>query len=124
MKNKKLKFDRSGPFDRDFLLDMLERKSGVIIHIASIQGRLLLHDSLLPYAVAKSGLINSKGLSKEVSPKGARVLSVSPGWIKTTAAIAMMERIAASSNTTIEEAAKSVMDTLGGIPIDKPVPVR
>jgi NAD(P)-dependent dehydrogenase (short-subunit alcohol dehydrogenase family) len=107
--------------DRGFLPQMLERKSGVIIHIASIQGRLPLYDSTLPYAAAKAGLINySKSLSNEVSPKGVRVLTVSPGWIKTTAAIAMMKRIAESSSTTVEEATQSVMDALGGIPYGRP----
>jgi NAD(P)-dependent dehydrogenase (short-subunit alcohol dehydrogenase family) len=107
--------------DRGFLPQMLERKSGVIIHIASIQGRLPLYDSTLPYAAAKAGLINySKSLSNEVSPKGVRVLTVSPGWIKTTSAIAMMERIAESSNITLEAATQSVMDALGGIPFGRP----
>lgn len=107
--------------DRVFLPQMLERKEGVIIHIASIQGRLPLFDSTLPYAAAKAGLINySKGLSKEVSPKGVRVLTVSPGWIMTSSATRMMERIAESSETTIEEATQSVMAALGGIPIGKP----
>jgi NAD(P)-dependent dehydrogenase (short-subunit alcohol dehydrogenase family) len=107
--------------DRGFLPQMIERKSGVIIHIASIQGKLPLYDSTLPYAAAKAGLINySKSLSNEVSPKGVRVLTVSPGWIKTTSAIAMMERIAESSNITVEEATKSVMDALGGIPYGRP----
>ncbi|MBP2618506.1 SDR family oxidoreductase [Chryseobacterium jejuense] len=107
--------------DRGFLPQMLERKAGVILHIASIQGRLPLFDSTLPYAAAKAGLINySKGLSKEVSPKGVRVLAVSPGWIMTLSSIRMMERIAKSSETSIEEATQSVMDALGGIPIGKP----
>lgn len=107
--------------DRGFLPQMLERKSGVIIHVASIQGKLPLYDSTLPYAAAKAGLINySKGLSNEVSPKGVRVLTVSPGWIMTTAATRMMERIAESSNSTIEQATQSVMDALGGIPMGRP----
>jgi NAD(P)-dependent dehydrogenase (short-subunit alcohol dehydrogenase family) len=107
--------------DRGFLPQMLEQKQGVIIHIASIQGRLPLYDSTLPYAAAKAGLINySKGLSKEVSSKGVRVLTVSPGWIMTDSATRMMERIAESSNSTIEEATQSVMDALGGIPIGRP----
>jgi NAD(P)-dependent dehydrogenase (short-subunit alcohol dehydrogenase family) len=107
--------------DKGFLPQMIEQKSGVIIHIASIQGKLPLYDSTLPYAAAKSGLINySKGLSNEVAPKGVRVLTVSPGWINTTASKAMMQRIAESSNTTIEEATKSVMDALGGIPMGRP----
>lgn len=107
--------------DRGFLPQMIEQKSGVIIHIASIQGKLPLYDSTLPYAAAKAGLINySKGLSNEVSPKGVRVLTVSPGWIMTTSAERMMERIAESSNTTIEQATQSVMDALGGIPMGRP----
>lgn len=107
--------------DRGFLPQMVERKNGVIIHIASIQGKLPLYDSTMPYAAAKAGLINySKSLSNEVSPKGVRVLTVSPGWIKTTSAIEMMERIAESSNITIEQATQSVMDALGGIPIGRP----
>lgn len=107
--------------DRAFLPQMIARKTGVIIHIASIQGRLPLYDSTLPYAAAKAGLINySKSLSNEVSPKGVRVLTVSPGWIMTTASTRMVERIAESSNTTTEQAAQSVMDALGGIPYGRP----
>lgn len=107
--------------DKAFLPQMLENKSGVIIHIASVQGKLPLHDSTLPYAAAKAGLINySKGLSKEVSSKGVRVLTVSPGWIMTEASGRMMERIAESSNISIEAATQSVMDALGGIPYGRP----
>jgi NAD(P)-dependent dehydrogenase (short-subunit alcohol dehydrogenase family) len=107
--------------DRGFLSQMVERKSGVIFHIASIQGRLPLYDSTLPYAAAKAGLINySKSLSNEVSPKGVRVLTVSPGWIMTTSSTKMMERIAESSKSTTEQATQSVMDGLGGIPFGRP----
>ncbi|MBB5644092.1 SDR family oxidoreductase [Pedobacter cryoconitis] len=107
--------------DRGLLPSMLAKGSGVIIHIASIQGRLPLPDSTLPYAAAKAGLINySKGLSKEVTPKGIRVLTVSPGWIQTEAAIRMMERLAESSGDTIENATQQVMNSLGGIPMGRP----
>lgn len=107
--------------DKGFLPKMIQQKSGVIIHIASIQGKLPLYDSTLPYAAAKAGLINySKSLSNEVAPQGVRILTVSPGWIMTTASERMMERIAESSNISIEEATKSVMDALGGIPFGRP----
>jgi NAD(P)-dependent dehydrogenase (short-subunit alcohol dehydrogenase family) len=107
--------------DRAFLPQMIERGNGVIIHIASIQGKLPLYDSTLPYAAAKAGLINySKGLSNEVAPKGVRVLTVSPGWIKTSASIRMVERISESSGATMEQAEKSIMDALGGIPMGRP----
>ncbi|RZK17562.1 MAG: SDR family oxidoreductase [Pedobacter sp.] len=106
--------------DRGFLPKMVEYKSGVIIHIASIQGRLPLYDSTLPYAAAKAGLINySKSLSNEVAAKGVRILTVSPGWIMTSSSERMMERIAESSSITIEQAAQSVMDALGGIPFGR-----
>lgn len=107
--------------DRGFLPQMIERKSGVIIHIASIQGKLPLYDSTLPYASAKAGLINySKGLSNEVAPKGVRVLTVSPGWINTTASKAWLGEIARNANSTVEEAQQSVMKALGGIPYGRP----
>lgn len=107
--------------DRGFLPQMIAQKSGVIIHIASIQGRLPLYDSTLPYAAAKAGLINySKSVSNEVAPKGVRVLTVSPGWIMTTSSTKMMERIAQSSNSTLAQATQSVMDGLGGIPYGRP----
>ncbi|MFD2584248.1 SDR family oxidoreductase [Pedobacter vanadiisoli] len=107
--------------DRGFLPQMLDQKSGVIIHIASIQGKLPLYDSTLPYAAAKAGLINySKSLSNEVTPKGIRVLTVSPGWINTTASEAWLGEIARNANSTIEEAQQSVMDALGGIPNGRP----
>lgn len=107
--------------DRGFLPQMIEQKSGVIIHIASIQGKLPLFASTLPYAAAKAGLINySKSLSNEVTPKGVRVLTVSPGWIRTENTRRWLETIAQHSNTSIEEAQQSVMDALGGIPFGRP----
>ncbi|WP_353183863.1 SDR family oxidoreductase [Parapedobacter lycopersici] len=107
--------------DRGFLPQMLARQTGVIIHIASIQGRLPLYDSTLPYAAAKAGLINySKNLANEVSPKGVRVLTVSPGWIQTDGATGMMNEIAERTGVTLEEAIAQVMKSLGGIPIGRP----
>ncbi|WP_295199613.1 SDR family oxidoreductase [uncultured Chryseobacterium sp.] len=107
--------------DRGFLPQMITRKSGVIIHIASIQGKLPLYDSTLPYAAAKAALRNySKSLSNEVTPKGVRVLTVSPGWINTTASEAWLGEIARKANSTVEEAQQGVMDALGGIPFGRP----
>lgn len=107
--------------DRGFLPLMIKQQNGVIIHIASIQGRLPLYDSTLPYAAAKAGLINySKSLSNEVASKGVRVLTVSPGWIMTDSSKRMMERISESSKISIEEATESVMNALGGIPFGRP----
>jgi NAD(P)-dependent dehydrogenase (short-subunit alcohol dehydrogenase family) len=107
--------------DRGLLPYMLNQASGVIIHIASIQGKLPLYDSTLPYAAAKAGLINySKSLSNEVSPKGVRVLTVSPGFIKTTSADRMVKRLAESAGSSYEDALQGLMNALGGIPMGRP----
>ncbi|WP_165227602.1 SDR family oxidoreductase [Aquisphaera insulae] len=107
--------------DRALLPAMLARGSGVIIHITSIQRQLPLPEATLAYAAAKAALSNySKGLSKEVSPKGIRVVRVSPGWVETTAATGFLEELAAKTGTDVEGAKKALMASLGGIPIGRP----
>ncbi|USJ33541.1 oxidoreductase [Dyadobacter chenhuakuii] len=87
--------------NRGFLRGMINRHGGVIIHIASIQAKLPLNDSTLPYTAAKAALANySKSLSNAVAHKGVRLLTVSPGWIMTTSSVRMMERIAKSTGGT------------------------
>ena len=87
--------------DRALLPSMIEQRSGVIVHVTSIQSRLPLPEATIAYAAAKAALSNySKALSKEVSPQGVRVVRVSPGWV--------------------EGARKIVMDSLGGIPLGRP----
>lgn len=57
--------------DRALLPSMVAQGVGVIIHISSIQRRLPLFEATLAYAAAKAALTTySKGLSKEVGPKG------------------------------------------------------
>jgi NAD(P)-dependent dehydrogenase (short-subunit alcohol dehydrogenase family) len=106
--------------DRALLPKMLEQKSGVIIHISSIQSSLPLYDATLAYAAAKAALTNySKGLSNEVAPKGVRVIAVAPGFIETTAARGLIERLAANAGTDFDTARQGLMDSLGGIPIGR-----
>jgi NAD(P)-dependent dehydrogenase (short-subunit alcohol dehydrogenase family) len=107
--------------DRALIPGMIERGTGAIVHIASIQRRLPLYESTTAYAAAKAGLAAySKALSKELGPKGLRVNVVSPGWIYTDAAHALVKRIAATSGNGEEAARQSILDALGGIPIGRP----
>lgn len=107
--------------DRGLVPGMLESGAGVVIHISSIQRSMPLYDSTLAYAAAKAALSNySKALSNEVGSKGVRVMSVAPGFIETSAASAMIQRLAESSGTDTESARKMLMDSLGGIPIGRP----
>jgi NAD(P)-dependent dehydrogenase (short-subunit alcohol dehydrogenase family) len=107
--------------DRALLPAMLRQGSGVIIHVSSIQRQLPLHDATIAYAAAKAALSNySKGLSKEVSPKGIRVVRVSPGWVETEAAVGLVEELAKKMGTDYEGARQALMNSLGGIPIGRP----
>ncbi len=77
--------------DRALLPSMIAQGSGVIIHVTSIQHVLPLPESTIAYAAAKAALSTySKSLSKEVTPKGVRVVRVSPGWVETEAAVALL----------------------------------
>jgi NAD(P)-dependent dehydrogenase (short-subunit alcohol dehydrogenase family) len=107
--------------DRALLPTMITQGSGVIVHITSIQRVMPLPEATLAYAAAKAALANySKGLSKEVSPKGVRVVQVSPGWVETEAAVGLVKKLAAGKGTDYDSARKALMDSLGGIPLGRP----
>src|SRR3989454_5888183 len=104
---------------------MIAQGAGVIIHITSIQRQLPLPDATIAYAAAKAALSNySKGLAKEVSPKGIRVVRVSPGWVETEAAVGLVQELAKKTGTDYEGARQTLMDSLGGIPIGRPAQPR
>lgn len=107
--------------DRALLPAMVAQGSGVVVHVTSIQRALPLPEATTGYASAKAALsVYSKSLSKEVAPKGVRVVRVSPGWIATDASIRLAERLAAQAGTDLEGGKKMIMDSLGGIPLGRP----
>ncbi|NLS00795.1 SDR family oxidoreductase [Rhizobium sp. P38BS-XIX] len=107
--------------DRALLPGMIAQGSGVIVHVTSIQRALPLPEATTAYAAAKAALSTySKSLSKEVSPKGIRVVRVAPGWIETDAAVALAERLAEQARTDYDGGKKIIMDALGGIPLGRP----
>ncbi|WP_165073626.1 SDR family oxidoreductase [Paludisphaera rhizosphaerae] len=111
--------------DRALLPAMLARGSGVILHVTSIQRQMPLPEATIAYAAAKAALSNySKALSKEVSPKGVRVVRVSPGWVETTAAVGLVKELAENLGTDYDGARQALMNSLGGIPIGRPAQPR
>jgi len=107
--------------DRALLPGMIAQRSGVVIHVTSIQNRLPLHDATTGYASAKAALNTySKSLSKEVSPQGVRVVRVSPGWIAAPGSNALAQRIAEEAGISYDEGVQVIMDGLGGIPLGRP----
>jgi NAD(P)-dependent dehydrogenase (short-subunit alcohol dehydrogenase family) len=107
--------------DRGLLPAMLQQGSGVILHVSSIQRTLPLFEATLAYASAKAALSNySKGLSKELGPRGIRVNSVAPGFTETEAAVRLVERLAAEGGTDVATARTALMNSMGGIPLGRP----
>lgn len=107
--------------DRALLPAMIAQRSGVVIHITSIQSVLPLPEATTAYASAKAALsVYSKSLSKEVAAHGIRVVRVSPGWIATEASVDLISRIAAENGTDHAAAERVLMQSIGGIPLGRP----
>src|SRR5258708_37695492 len=100
---------------------MMDQGTGVIIQVTSIQRQLPLPESTTAYAAAKAALSTySKSLSKEATPRGVRVVRVSPGWVETDAAVALAKRLAAQAGTDYAGGKQIIMRGLGGIPLGRP----
>lgn len=107
--------------DRALLPAMIDARRGSVVHISSIQRKMPLSNGTLAYASAKAALTTySKGLATEVAPVGVRVNSVAPGFIRTSAAEHLLERIAEASDGSRHAAMEQLMASLGGIPLGRP----
>jgi NAD(P)-dependent dehydrogenase (short-subunit alcohol dehydrogenase family) len=106
--------------DRTLLPKMIEKKSGVIIHISSVAGRQALWNLNMAYAVSKAALNSySKALASELASKGVRVLTVSPGATKTPPMEKFIQDYATSTGITVDEAFAQLMSQTGGIPMGR-----
>ncbi|MEN4759140.1 SDR family oxidoreductase [Chryseobacterium sp. C39-AII1] len=115
-----LNLQSSVRIDREVLPQMVEKKEGVIIHISSLTGAIPVYESLGAYAVAKAAINNySKSLSKEYTPQGIRVATVSPGMVKTDTMDAYLQSLSDTSGLSVDEVTQNLMRDLGGIPMGR-----
>ncbi|MFD0794538.1 SDR family oxidoreductase [Mucilaginibacter litoreus] len=106
--------------DRALLPKMLEKKSGVIIHISSTSGQFPIWESTMAYSAAKAALNSySKSLADEAGPHGVRVLTVSPGLNKTEAMSDFLNHLAAKEGITFDEMTQRLFDRVGGVPLGR-----
>ncbi len=107
--------------DRALIPCMVAQGGGVVVHVTSIQNRLPLPEATTAYASAKAALNTySKSLSKEVTPKGVRVVRVSPGWIASPKSNGLAIRLAKEAGTDYAGGVEIIMNSLGGIPLGRP----
>ena len=106
--------------DRALVPSMIDKKTGVVIHISSLNGKLPLYASNFSYGVTKAALNNySKTLASEVAQHGLRVITVSPGMVKTTAMETFLNGLGTTIGKNFEETTQVVMDSLGGVPMNR-----
>lgn len=106
--------------DKAMVPKMIEKKSGVVIHISSLNGKIPLFQSNFSYGVMKSALnAYSKTLANEVAKNGIRVNTVSPGMVKTTAMETFLESYAQTIGKTVTETSQQLMDSMGGVPMNR-----
>lgn len=105
--------------DRALVPGMVERGSGVVVHVSSIASQLPQRTEA-SYAAAKAALNTySRELATEVGEHGVRVVCVLPGFVVTDGAAAHLEHMAEKQGITTEEVTQQIMDHLK-VPMGRP----
>jgi len=99
---------------------MLERGSGAIVHVSSLQWKRP-HLSSPAYGPAKAALVSySKVAAAELASQGIRVNVVTPGFIATSGAERRLAQIMTESGVDHHAAEAILLDTIGGVPLGRP----
>ncbi|NEC67972.1 SDR family oxidoreductase [Streptomyces sp. SID9727] len=105
--------------DRALVPGMVERGSGVVVHVSSIASQLPQRTEA-PYAAAKAALNTySRELATEVGAHGVRVVCVLPGFVVTDGATAHLKHMAEKQGMTTEEVTRQIVDHLN-VPLGRP----
>jgi NAD(P)-dependent dehydrogenase (short-subunit alcohol dehydrogenase family) len=105
--------------DRAILPGMVEQRSGVIVHVSSLQWKRP-HESSPAYGPTKAALRSySKVLASEFGPMGIRVNTVTPGYIATPLAEDRIRQIMGQAGISRAEAEAALLATIGGVPLGR-----
>ncbi|WP_327004575.1 SDR family oxidoreductase [Dactylosporangium sp. NBC_01737] len=105
--------------DRALVPGMVERGSGVVVHVSSIASRLPQRTES-SYAAAKAALnAYSRELATEVGQHGVRVVCVLPGFVVTEGATQHLRRIADQQDTSVKHVTQQIVDHLN-VPMGRP----
>ncbi|MEV0401013.1 oxidoreductase [Actinoallomurus sp. NPDC050550] len=105
--------------DRHLVPGMVERGTGVVVHVSSIASHLPPQGQAA-YAAAKAALnAYSRLLAVELGPAGVRVVCVLPGFIPTPGAIAQHRKYAENRGVTLEQVQRDLATSLN-VPMAKP----
>lgn len=105
--------------DRVLVPGMVERGSGVVVHVSSIASRLPQRTEA-SYAAAKAALNTySRELATEVGAHGVRVVCVLPGFVVTDGATAHLRQMAEQQGVSTEQVTQRIVDHLN-LPMGRP----
>jgi NAD(P)-dependent dehydrogenase (short-subunit alcohol dehydrogenase family) len=99
---------------------MVERGSGVIVNVASVNSFYHPDSVVMDYGAAKAALVNlTKALSQEFGPHGIRINSISPGPVATEFWLGpkgVAATVGAAMGVDADTARERIVAGMGGIP--------
>ncbi|MFE0420801.1 oxidoreductase [Streptomyces tendae] len=105
--------------DRALVPGMVERRSGVVVHVSSIASRIPQLENA-SYAASKAALnAYSRELAMSVGEYGVRVVCVLPGFVVTERAIAYQQEMADRQGISLDAAQKRIVAALN-VPMGRP----
>jgi NAD(P)-dependent dehydrogenase (short-subunit alcohol dehydrogenase family) len=104
--------------NRAALTAMVEKGTGAIVNVASVNAFFQPDAATIDYGAAKAALVNlTKTLSQEFGPHGIRVNAVSPGPVSTDLWLGehgVAETVARATGVDAETARKTIIAGIGG----------
>lgn len=105
--------------DRALVPAMVDRGSGVVVHVSSIASHLP-QPAEASYAASKAALnAYSRELATAVSPHGVRVVCVLPGFVVTEGAADHLQRMADDQGIGLDDLKQQIVDHLK-LPMGRP----